>query len=341
MNEGLNYTPPEAQKSEMELRKERFLVSLENLKNIDLADIYPPEIEKRDWVRITNAEEVEEFLKEHFGNAREALSQDVYLLAIFKDTETGTLLAAPSFMKKEGPVDIVAQPLLDLLFAAKKMAPWSRFASVGLDRDEQYFTAKQTGWTMRGHHLVINVGEMELLIRDLGDLERPEEYRHDLLRTELATVIHESVHVSNEQDGDYEHGPIIGEIAPTTEEYLIFPGRNNHMEGLAQSATKLISGDIAHKHVYSEALALGFLLLTDRDGLLSDEDSAEALLAGVDSWKKHIFALDDIGLDGYRKEVEEEIFLAQEDVKLRQVLGPLIRRYPKTLGHLTVINRSS
>lgn len=319
------------QEPQTDKAEQRYLENLANIESKNIADFMPDGFKAGKWQKADEAA-ISEFKTNHFGLYDDPNLLKNQLVAIYKDQNTGAILAGPGFAGKFTKPTFL---LLDILLAAKKMAPWSKMDSIGPtfqeENDQRLFTS------FVGSRIELKPEPLKQIINGVGDPKYTNEQRKDLMREYIATCVHESVHLNNDPNINLG-GPdrVFSEISSTTEEYLCFPGRNEKLEIWLNGSLDLIAGKPVEPRIklYSRCLAWGMLVMAKQLGYLPNEDNPETVHAGLVKTKEHIESLSKEQLSNFRKKMEDEVLLSEKDAKLQLYVADIWENYPNSRQNL-------
>ncbi len=329
------YQAIDLQRNSADDLRTRYLHNLQRLEKIDLSTIYPPEMKRRNWQPAAQGPELGEFLL-HISALDRSPTGGVNngVTAAFS-SEDGYIFAAPELPNNPSLRNL----LLDLLATMKDLSPWSKV--VGMKRAENielFDTSKAAIYTFAINWIVYYPAVIRNIVNGLGGEEHSFIKKQGFIIEDVASLIHESVHIENAQDLDMG-GPhrVLAELAPTTCEYLAFPGRNPKMTNLIDRALDMLEKQPMQKDLYAEALLIGLLVLAQHDGALSNSDSSATLSTELKTWKQQLEELDQDHLTAKRREYEQ-ILLSDND----QIVTPLVLalggKYPTSLSKLSLVN---
>jgi len=314
---------------------ERYKANLQRLERIDISSLYPPEMKRKNWQLATNGPELDEFLS-HIRPLDLSPTGGVNngITAAFI-SEDGYIFAAPELPDNPNLRNL----LLDMLATMKDLSPWSKV--VGMKRAENvelFTTSKAAMYTIATNWIVYYPAVIRNIVNGLGEEKYSSVKKQGFIIEDVASLIHEAVHIENAQDLDMG-GPhrVLVELAPTTCEYLAFPERNPKMTILIDKAFAILEGKPVENTLYAEALLMGLLILAQHDGALSGIDSNDSLVAELQTWKQHLEELDQDQMSTKRREYEQ-ILLSDND----HIVAPLILAlgdvYPTSLSALSLID---
>lgn len=316
---------------EEEARKQRYLTNLENIQNSDLEDLYPPEMEKREWLEVTDKNELRQ--------AREPmrlLSSEIpeALYGLYRD-ESGE---HTYFVRRFKKFPKVGQIQLDMLATTKKIAPWAKQKGMvyeGANSAKEAWSAKCGPWSFTGSLIRSDAVIMENIVNGLGDPKYSHEQKQTFLRDDISAIVHENTHINNTDSLDFG-GPArkISETAPMASEYLAFPGKNSKMKIVTERARKLLRGEQEKDDYYNDATLMGMLVMARDEGLLPEDEDITKIDAGLVAWQMQVESLSAEATTAYRRQVEAEWLLSNDDVKLHDKLLELKQQYPKLMHSL-------
>lgn len=306
-------------------RKERYLANLANLEEIEPSDFYPPEIRYGEWPEVNDPEELNKFVSLLPAKYKDDKGIPI-LMGVHKNSETGYIFAVPTFGKYNKP----SQIMLDMLGAVKDMYPWSRLTGIVIDESEEFFTVKNTVWHPYAGMVEMSPYLVEGYVNGLGDSKYANSAKRNFLIVDTASIAHEATHIEN---GGLVSGSI-NECAPTTVEYLAFPGRNPKTEDIANNALQMISDKKGeYDEVYDKALARGILILaTHKFG--DTTDSLTDLEHLARRWKSFVDGLAPGELAQYRNDVIPKLLLSDADEKVVYESQQLRQKYPRSMKQL-------
>lgn len=323
--------PNNALTPEEEARKQRYLTNLENIQNSELEDLYPPEMKKREWVEITDEAELNQ-AKEQMRFLKNEIPPQLY--GLFRDEDGEHTYFVRRFNKFPKARNIQ----LDMLATAKEIAPWAEQKGMvyeGHGSEKEAWSAKCGPWSFSGNLIRSDAVIMENVINGLGDPKYSHEQKKTFLRDDISAIVHENTHINNTDSIDFG-GPArkITETAPMSSEYLAFPGKNSKMKIVTERARKLLRGEQKNDDYYNDATLMGMLVMTRDEGLLPEEEDVERIDESLTVWQSQVESLPAEELIQYRRKVEAEWLLSEDDIKLHAKLQELRQQYPNLMHRL-------
>lgn len=321
----LALTPQEA------ARKQRYLTNLENLQSSDLEDLYPPEMEKREWMEVTDEQEVQQ-AREQMRNLTSEIPKTLY--GLYRD-ESGE---HTYFVRRFKKFPKVGQIQLDMLANAKDIAPWAKQKGMvyeGAQSEKEAWSAKCGSWSFTGSLIRSDSGIIEHMVNGLGDPKYSREQKQTFLRDDISAIVHENTHINNTDSLNFG-GPArkICETAPMASEYLAFPGKNSKMKIVAEQARKLLRGEQEKDDYYNDATLMGMLVMARDEGLLPEVEDIVKINQGLGVWQEKVESLPPAELIVCRRQVEDEWLLSNDDEKLHGKLRELRQQYPELTNRL-------
>lgn len=317
---------------EQEERKARYFNNLENIQNSNLEELYPPEMEKREWLEVTGEEELNQAKKQLDYSLANEVSPQLYGLYRDKPGEHSY------FVRRFNKFPKVRDIQLDMLATAKDIAPWAKQEGLVYDKassEKEAWSAKCGPWSFIGNFIRSDEVIIENLVNGLGDRKYSREQKQTFLRDDISAIVHENTHINNTDSFDFG-GPArkITETAPMATEYLSFPGKNSKMKIVTGDARKLLRGEQKKNDYYNDATLIGMLVLARDEGLLPENEDIEKIDEGLVTWQAQIEGLSSGELSEYRRKVEAEWLLSNDDVKLHDKLLELKQQYPELMHRL-------
>lgn len=317
--------------SEQEARKQRHLANLENLQNSDLESFYPVEMERHEWEEVVDEEELKQ--------ARESLRYIAQLIpsalyGLYRDKKG----EHSYFVRRHDKFSKVREIQLDMLAAAKTIAPWAKQRGLvyeGVKDEKEMWSGKLGTWSFTGTFIRTDSAIMQNLANGLGDEKYSREQKQTFLRDDISAIVHENTHINNTDSLDFG-GPArkISEAAPMASEYLAFPGKNSKMKVVTEKARRLLRDEQENEDYYSDATLMGMLVMACDEGLMPEEENVDKMEEGLSIWQTKVEELRPDELTEYRRKVEAEWLLSLDDVKLREKLSELRKQYPNLMGRL-------
>lgn len=303
---------------------------------MDAARFYPPEVARHRWEEVPESPELASFMQNFpLTDLSVGGRFDKRLLNVFREMKTGRMLAAPVFPGRPQ----TRQILLDMIATAAELAPYSQFAGLKRPDNEELFQSQARIYSFQGRWILMHPYMMEAFVNGLGDERYSDSQRTTFMIEDIAAMVHETVHIHNEQDMDFG-GPyrVLSETASTTSEYFAFPGRNPKMAEIADNASLLLEGDMEKAGCYNEGLLIGMLVAAEDESCLSKDDDRQAIAKNLQVWRQHIECLPRDMLESRRRALEDRYFLSAQDTKLLPAIARLKHDYPRSLGHLQVMS---
>ena len=322
------------QKTESEVRRDRYMTNLMRVERLQPADFLPSEVQARTWQEVVDPEEVSVFMANFPSYGGKALTIDRRLTGVYKNVDSGLMFASPALPD----LPVTRQIVLDMLAGAKDLAPWAPMAGLKVDGKQEFFNPETPGtYTFHGRWVVIFPPILENIINGLGDEKYTDTQRQELIIEVVSCIVHETVHQNNNPDLDFG-GPhrILAEIASTVTEYLVFPGRNDKISKLIDQSDSLLMSHIESSDEYAEALLIGMLLCANHTGFLPPEDDKNLLRDGLSRWRAYVESLSRVELENIRRGFESALLLSEQDAKLLPGLRILLQKYPQALSHLKI-----
>ena len=125
-----------------------------------------------------------------------------------------------------------------MLAAMRDLSPWA--SAVGMKRDNNsrlFDTNRAAMYTFAINWIVYYPAVIRNIVNGIGDDRYTPQQKQGFIIEDVASLIHECVHMNNSQDLDFG-GPhrVLVELGLITCEYLAFSGRNPKMSALAENA---------------------------------------------------------------------------------------------------------
>lgn len=316
---------------EQEARKQRYLANLENIQNSNLEDLYPPEVERREWSEVTDAEELKQ-AREQLRFLANEIPRELY--GLYRDKKGEHTY----FVRRFNEFPKVRDIQLDMLATAKDIAPWAKQKGLvykGARSEKEVWSATCGPWSFSGSLIRTDMVIMESVVNGLGDPKWSQEQKHTFLRTDISAIVHENTHINNTDSVDFG-GPArkITETAPMAAEYLSFPGKNSKMKTVTENARRLLRGEQEKDDYYNDATLMGMLVMARDEGLLPEDEDVTTIDEGLATWQSKIEGLLEEELTEYRRNVEEEWLLSNNDINLHSKLLELKQLYPELMHRL-------
>lgn len=318
---------------EQEARKQRYLTNLENIQNSELEDLYPQEMKKREWEEITDEKRLKEARERMTLYVKNLIPQEVY--GLYADRESGQTY----FVQRSNKFPKVGEIHLDMLAVAKEIAPWASQHGLifkSASSEEKEIWARGCGqWSFYGNLIHGNMAVKESEINGLGDPKYSVEQKRTFLRNDIAAIVHENTHINNTDRLDFG-GPArkIAETAPMAAEYLAFTGKNSKMKVVVEQARRLLRGGQEENDFYNDATLMGMLIMARDEGLLPEEEDIQKIDEGLGVWQEKVESLLPDQLSEYRRKVESEWLLSEDDEKLHGKISELEQQYPDLMNRL-------
>jgi len=315
--------------TELEKRRLRYLANLDALQMSDMEKIYPAEMKKREWSEITDGAEIEKFRPKPLIVMNQIISKGLY--GVFRDKNGEHTFIAPRL----GKYSKIREILLDMLATAKEIAPWASAKGIGRT-DDKMFEGDCGIWTFTGTIVQYHPNSLENMVNGVGDDKYSVENKQGFLREHVAAIVHENLHIHNEQDLNMG-GPArtITETAPIMGEYLAFPDKNGKMKSLVQEAIQTLEQKQTGKRdLYVDATLLGIIVAASCDGTLPETENLASIKEALENWQKRVENLPPKELTVYRRKIEQEWLLSLNDEKLKSKLTELKQTHPQLIENL-------
>lgn len=321
-----NESSPETSepKDETSERRERYSQNLENLRNLELDEIYPVCMERKSWEVVEDPAVIDQFY-DHFRSEWRRLPAQIY--SIYREQETGQLFTT----FRDG---VQSQVILDLLFAHKKIAPWSPVNSFVLAQSSvpSFEQKGNTLWQPKGTTVAVNGPVLEYVVNNLGDPQKSIVQKKNFLTENVSTLIHEAVHCKNEPGG-VGGSQYPAEVDATLAEYLVFSGnnpKNRRLVGRSLEILHLADKKQSRFNILSKALAIGLLIIGEEEGMSPRDDDPLEFEEFIKKIDAHIAQMPDRELGALRKRAED-LYLSDEDEKMEGLIERMERKYPRVM----------
>lgn len=314
--------------AEQETRSQRYRASLEHIQNSELEDLYPPEMKQREWTEVTDEAELHE-ARGKLGNLKSDVPPKLY--GLYRDADGEHLY----FVRRFNAFPKVTNVQLDMLATAREIAPWAKQKGLVFESPlsaEKAWTGTCKYWTFRGNLISGDAAMLEKVVNGLGDPKNSLGQKTTLICEDISAFVHENTHINNVNISG-PGGPI-PETAPMASEYLAFPGKNGKMKIVTTKARKRLLGEQEKVDSYDDATLIGMLVMARDEGLLPEEEDLGKMDQGLEAWQKMVESLPRDELSSYRRKVEAEWLLSQDDEKLHAKLRELRQHYPELIHRL-------